>query len=309
MFETFKKFDPEFPCDFLIVDNSSTDYKHLKVLDKLLDVGRVITAPNERVETSFNYAWNKDKTYKYYMFLHDDIAANRHGWLRVFIERLQSNYVENIISNTHYSEYQIGKVGAITHPWRDYSSVLGFPVQCRFLKDVVELLEGSAPLIFRYSDCDRTLITNECLEATKGIRNMQEFALMEKENSELFDKVCGILNRYLAYPDEGMMMYPAGKSWNKICLLTEFMNSINPIVRGYRTIGLDGDGYLEQVHGYDIPWGHKYLHHYGAPNFCKFIGKILNTDSQEVKKKLKDKIFLIKCDKMIQEYFKNVQNC
>jgi hypothetical protein len=81
------------------------------------------------------------------------------------------------------------------------------------------------------------------------------------------------------------------------------MCNIDPLIGGYRTVGLEGEGYLEQIHGYDEPWGHNYIHHYGAPNFKQFLAKSFNTDPVEVVKHFNDKIFLLKADSLLKKYF------
>lgn len=305
-FQTFSRHDAGYAHDFLIIDHESTHPEHLRVLSNLSSKHRVVSYPNDRVEVSFDRAWRENQNYRYYLFLHDDSAAAQNGWLKVFIDRLNSNYVEDIVKTTHLSKFPIGKVGALTHPWRDYRSILGFSVQCLFLKEVLDTFYDVTPLIFRYSDCDRVLITNECLKATNGIVSMRDFRVMKEERPDDFRKLCNILDRHLTYDDAGVFnhpYYPAGEHWNRICLLTEFMNSIVPLQSGFRTVGLEGDGYLEQIHGYDSPWSHKYIVHYGAPNLRQAVAKMLNTDAEEVRKSFNSEIFLLKCNQLIREYF------
>jgi hypothetical protein len=305
-FQSFSRYDPGNPCDFLIIDHESSKPEHLKVLSGLAAKHSVVHFPNDRVEVSFNRAWQENKQYRYYFFLHDDSAAGRPGWLKAFVDRLNSGYVEEVIQNTSLRKLPIGKVGALTHPWRDYHSILGYAVQCVFLKEVLDTFSDETPVIFRYSDCDRVLITNECLRATDGIANMQDYRKMKEQEPAEFLKLCNILDKYLLYYDLGVInhpYYPPGEHWNRICLLTEFMNSIKPLQAGFRTVGLEGDGYLEQIHGYEEPWSHKFIHHYGAPNFRHAIAKLLNTDSEEIRKSFNGEIFLLKCDQLIREYF------
>src|SRR6185436_2984574 len=98
-------------------------------------------------------------------------------------------------------------------------------------------------------------------------------------------------------------LYPAGECWNKFTLLSEFMNSIDPLINNWRTVGLEGDGYLEQIHGYDELWGHEYIHHYGAPNFKQAMAKALNTDAKEIAKTFNSKILLMQYDRIVKNYF------
>jgi hypothetical protein len=307
MFQTFKRYDPGYDCDFLIVDNDSQTDQQKRALNFLSKDAGVVTAQNNRVEASFDWAWRNNPEYKYYFFVHDDAAANKENWLKVFVDRMDSGYAEEIIQHTHLAGLPIGKVGAQTQFWRSYSSVLGYSVQCLFLEQVIKAMGKEPPQIFKYSDCDRVLISSECLQATNGIRNLSEFKEMQKKAPELYESLTGVLNQYLRYPDEGIPpkdQYPAGECWNKFCLTAEMMNSIDPLIAGYRTVGLEGDGYLEEIHGYDEIWGNNYVHHYGSPNFRQHIARVFGTDKEEVKKHFNEKVFLLKMDRIVQEYFK-----
>ncbi len=306
MFQTFKRYDPGFDCDYLIVDNDSQTEQQHKALQWLEKDGiEVIRTENDRVEVSFDWAWRRNKGYKYYFFVHDDAAANKKNWLKVFVDRMNSGYSEEIIQNTHLKDYPIGKVGAQTQFWRSYSSVQGYSVQCLFLEQVLKVLDQDVPEIFKYSDCDRVLISGECLEATHGIRNLKEFR--EMKGGIIYNELVKVLDSHLRYPDEGIPprdLYPAGECWNKFCLTAEMINSIDPLLRGYRTVGLKGDGYLEEIHGYDELWGNNYIHHYGSTNFRQHIARFFGTDKEEVKKHFNEKVFLLKMDRIVQEYFK-----
>lgn len=309
MFESFDKFDPGYPCDFLIVDHESKSQQHFSVLENISKKANIVSYENDRVEVSFNKAYWDNKDYEYYFFMHDDAGVNQDNWLKIFIDRLKSNFYEKIISNTHLKNLPIGRVGACSQPWRSYSSMSGFPVQCLFLEKVLELLRNLSfpekyeiPSIFKFCDPDRVLISNECMKATGLIYSLEFFNDLPHEE---FDLISKSLNEYLKYPDEGIPprdKYPAGSCWNKLTMTSEFFNSVMPLIRGYRTVGLDGDGFLEQINGYDVPWGHKVVHHYGSPNMCQFVAKFLNTDPEEVKKNLKNKVLLMRIDKMLKEY-------
>jgi hypothetical protein len=116
-------------------------------------------------------------------------------------------------------------------------------------------------IVDKYSDCDRVLISGECLEATNGLRNLGEFLALSQGD---------------------------------------------PLIKGYRTVGLSGDGYLEEIHGYDVMWGHNYVHHYGAPNFREHIAKEFKTDKEEVKKHFNEKPFLMQIDRIVKKNFEGV---
>lgn len=308
IFQSFEKYNPGAPCEFLIVDNNSQLAEQQKALDKLSKNYKITTEENNRVETSFDIAWRKNQNYRYYFFLHDDVCANKDNWLKIFIDRLHSDYTEEIIKNTHLAKYPIGKVGALSQFWRSYTSILGYSVQCVFLKQMIQIMEKEVPPIFKYCDCDRVLIRNECLKDTNGIRNLQEFKDLKSQNPNQFAQLCEVLRRDLPYYDEGIPprnLYPAGECWNKFCLTAEFMNSIDPLIQKWRTVALEGDGFLEQIMGYDNPFGHDFLAHYGAPNMKQFVGKTMNCDPGEVSKHFNNKIFLMKMDKLIKDHFKH----
>jgi len=310
--ESMRKHDAGYPHEILILDAESTDKKHLKLLDKLSKKYRVETVPNGRVETNYNRAWEQNKDYSYYFFNHDDTCMTKDNWLKMFVDRMDSGYYEKIIGNTHFKDFPIGKVGVGTQFWRSYDSVMGQPVQCLFLREVLDLIRpGKTPQIFKYSDNDRVLVKNQCLVDTNGHRNIEDFVKMKEENSKLFYEIVTILEKFLPYYDEGAYpidKYPPGETWNKFCLVSEYLGSIDPLIEGWRTVGLSNDGYLEQIMGFDIPYSHHVVYHFGSPEMREFLGRHFDTDKEEVKKHFCEKPFLIKCDRLIREYLNsNVQ--
>lgn len=313
LFSSIERYSAGYNYKIVIADATSDNPVQLKILETLSKKHEIQIVPNDRVEANYNRVWEQNKDYKYYFFLHDDMSVNRNDWLKVFVDRLNSGYSESIISNTHIKDYPIGKVCLGNQPYRSYDSILGYPVQCIFLKHVLEILRsGKVPQIFKYCDGDRVLISNECISATKGFRHVGEFKELKTSNSDLYQNLCLVLNEHLRYNDDGMYpksMYPPGECWNKFTLLGEFLNSIDPLLAGFRTVGLYGDGYLEQIHGFDIPYQHRYIAHFGSPNVKQFIAKKLNSDQEEVKKCFNDKIFLMKCDKLIKEYIDTHNDC
>ncbi|MDO8659944.1 MAG: glycosyltransferase family A protein [Candidatus Parcubacteria bacterium] len=311
MFDSFAKYDPGFPCDFLIVDHQSTDENQQIVLERLAKKHRIVIYENDRVEVSFNRAYQENQDYSFYFFLHDDSAANKNGWLKVFVDRMNSGYFEKIIENTHYKDLPIMRVGALHQPYRSYTSILGYPVQCVFLEPALKVLNKDIPSIFKYCDSDRVLVKKQCLQMSFGVPNLDNFKKIEKDNPKTFELLCETLNKYLYYRDEGvppLEKYPSDFFWRKILLLSEFLNSIEPLNCGFRTVGLEGDGCLEAIDGYDEPWGHNFIHHFGAPNMCEFLAKKFNTDAKEIKKQFNNKIFLLKAEKLIKEYFERKIN-
>jgi hypothetical protein len=308
---SLERHDAGYPYELQICDNSSEDKAHLNLLDKFAGKYKITTCENDRVEGSFlkSYTWNPG--YKYYFFAHDDTFISSNGWLLKYIERLKSNHVEKQIENTEFAKLPVGRVGALHQPWRTWDNMMGMPIQCLFVRD---FLHGQFPphkvvQQFKYVDPERVLYTNECLEKARIWTVGEFFDLKQNPNlKHIYDLACESLNRYCGYPDEGIApksKYPPGECWNKITMLTEFMNSVGPLNHGFRSIGLEGDGFMEQIDGFDSPWGHKYIHHYGSANIKRFLGKYFGTSGEEIHKKIysKDKVFLVKCDMILKEYF------
>ena len=79
VFQSYEKFNPGYDCDYLVIDHHSPDVKQKKVLDKLSKKYTVELFENNRVETSFQRAWEKYPDYKYYFFVHDDACAVGRG--------------------------------------------------------------------------------------------------------------------------------------------------------------------------------------------------------------------------------------
>ncbi len=303
-FNSLTQNDPGIPCDFRIIDHQSQLTEQKKLLDNLSNQSDILSQPNNRVEASFKFSSEISPNYKYYFFIHDDCIALKGDWLKAFRDRMESGYYEPIIGNTHLKNLPIGRVGALHHPWRDYGSILGYPVQCHFLKPCIELLyHTSAPEIFKYCDSDRVFISNECLTDGECWHSVSDYKPVPK----LIEELAPVFDRYLPYADEGMYpkdLYPPGKYWSRLTLLCEFMNSIAPQINGYRTVGLEGDGYLEQINGYDVPWGHSPVAHIGAPNALQFLAKVFNTDHKEIKKKFNNPAFLLMVDRLFKNHYR-----
>lgn len=308
LIESIEKTDAGYSYDLLILDAESDDIRHLSTLDVLSKKYKVQRVVDDRVEKSYNVAWKENDDYKYYFFLHDDCHIQKKYWLRSFVERLNSGYYEGDIENSHLKNLPIGRVSIGNQFWRGYNSVKGHPVQCVYLKHVLDILyPGKTPQIFKLVDCDRLLVTNECLKSIDGFRNVNEFLEMKKNDIDKFNKICEVLNTYLLYFDVGMYpkeIYPPGECWSKLTQCTEYMDSIDPLIKGWRGVGLYDDGYLEQMHGFDTPKQHQYITHYGAPNYRQFIAKAFGSDQESIRKHFKNKIFLTKCDKLFEEYIK-----
>ena len=157
--DSIEKNDAGFPYDLLLLDAESDNIQHLNVLEKLSKRYMVQRIADDRVEASYNVAWEQNRDYKYYLFMHDDCHVERENWLKVFVGRMNSGHCEEIIKNTHLKALPIGKVCLGNQFYRSYTSVLNFPVQCVFLEKCLELLyPDKVPKIFKYCDCDICLL-------------------------------------------------------------------------------------------------------------------------------------------------------
>jgi glycosyltransferase involved in cell wall biosynthesis len=305
---SLERIDAGFDYDLVIADNSSTDKKHLDYLSKISNKHTVKTFENDRVEATFDEAHKAYiNDYQYFMFLHDDTLVMQEDWLKFYIERLKSNYFEPAIKNTHYSHYKVARVAACHQPYRDYETCLGVALPSLFLKKALEVY-GQDAIIYKYADIDRTLYTQECLQKC-GIWSVKKFKEMGEDNV-IFQKLVKSLNETLQYPDEGIApksKYPAGQTWNKFVLLSEFFNSVKPLMEGFRTVGLQTDGYLEQKDGFDEPWSCNMIAHLGCPHVKKFFAKHFKTTPEEIHKRLYENNlpFLLKCNSILKEYFQN----
>ena len=307
--DSYYKYDPGCAADYFIMDCESSPENYLinKKTAKKINANFMVVF-NDRAEGSFELASKiygtgcKDihSDYTHFFFCHDDCIPHKNGWLRAFHDRMQSNYIEPEAPQEH-RQLPIGRVGAMHHFWRSYDNVKGHPIQCIFLKECFEALyEEKAPQMFKYADCDRILATTDCVKHAE-IMHVSYINRMPNR-----DKLKVIFDRYLSYYDEGTYpkeKYPPGHYWNRMTLLSEFLNSLLPLARGYRTVGLQGDGYLESIHGHDTPWGHDFVAHYGAPNALLALAKAFNTTSQDIKKRMNDPIFLMKTQQFFQRHY------
>ena len=291
------RYHPGVDSDFIIVDAGSTDASHHSLLKKQR-LARVVYAHNDRVEVNFNVGYRSYPGYDYYFFCHDDNVPLTPNWM-VDFHKTFDNPVDPQAPD-EYKSLPLGRVGALTHFWRDYSSVQGHAVECQFLKRCIETTTlQTPPRMFKYADCDRVLVSRECLEATDGLVTLTRYMKKSEDLYKIFDQ-------FLRYPDEGMYptsKYPAGSHWNKLTLLSEFMNSIYPLIQGFRTMGINGHcGYLKQIHGEDVPWSHDRIAHYGSPNALQALARHFGADTKQIKSKMSDPAFLIKVNRFFTEH-------
>lgn len=307
LLRSLKATNAGFDYDLIIGDNSSDDKGHLKVLDRASKDYKIQVCENDRVEVGFDKISKENiEDYKYFFFIHDDTFFFKENWLKMFVDRANSGFFEPEIANTHLSSYPIGRVASCHQPYRDFNSCKGFPIQSMFLKECLSIYDKNDIWIYKYADQDRTLWTQECLKSS-GIWNVNKFKNMI--GNDLYLRLVEKLNFTLPYPDEGIApknKYPPGECWNKFVLLSEFFNSVMPLANGYRTVGLHGSGFLEQIDGFDNPWSNEIVCHWGTPHLKKWLSKQFNTTPENIHKKLygNDSVFVLKCEKLIKEYFK-----
>ncbi len=294
----YQEHPPGVDCDFHILDAESTSDRQKDLLVNQT-LGHAISVPNDRVEVNFDRGWRRFPGYDYYFFCHDDNVPIRDDWLAPFVRRFEGHGFD-VTAPPEYAHLPVGRVGALTQFWRSYTNVAGFPVACQWLKPCIEAVTNEeAPTMFRYSDCDRVLVSKECLEATNGLTTLTSWSYKRQELQNIFDT-------HLNYGDEGMYpksKYPPGGYWNRFTLLSEFMNSVLPLMHGYRTVGVNHDGFLEQIHGEDVPWGHANIAHYGAPNAVSALAKHFGTDAATVKSRLNDPVLLVRAYNYFRSYY------
>lgn len=304
LINSLERHDAGASYDLIIADNTSDDPKHLKLLQTLSKKYKIQTCANDRAETTFDTISRQNlNNYDYFFFVHDDTYAYKNNWLKVFIDRVNSNYSEPELMMTHLSRYPIGRVSGCSQPYRDFQKCKGYPLSSIFLKECLEILGETNIWIYKYSDQERVLYTRECLSQC-GMWNLNMW-----ESHPKFTELKETLNKNLLYPDEGMGpkdKYPNGQAWCKLMLLTEFLNSVWPLAKGFRTVGLEGNGYLEQIDGFDTPFGMDHMVHFGSPHCKRWLGSKFGCSGEDVHKKLysNDFSFILKCNKLFEEYFK-----
>lgn len=308
--DSIKKYDAGYPYDVVILDNSSDDKKHLETLNKAaLNRHKIMSYPNDRVEATYerfrlDYVKHNFQ-YRGVLFCHDDSCVIRDNWLKVYIDRLESNFLEPHCKETPLKDIPIGRIGACHQHYRSYTQMMGYNLRCEFVEGYIELAYGKPsyevmPIAgFKYSDPERIFFTHDCLVQVPMI-TLKHFYEMPEEERIKYEEM---LNKYLPYADEGIAprdKYPAGKSWNKLTMLTEFLNSVEPLIHGFRTVGLEGNGFLEQIDGFDKPWGQSYIAHWGSPNMKRFLAGKFNTTPEEIHKMLysKNRMHLMNFEKI-----------
>jgi glycosyltransferase involved in cell wall biosynthesis len=287
--ESIERFDAGYPYDLLIVDSSSDNLKQRLLLDKLSKKYDIKIKPNVgRAQGGYRHAFNLRKNYLYYFFLHDDSCFIRDNWLLKGVERINDSSFEKPKELYRYMDYPVGKVGYQSYEWGTIDRYLrtGHPAIFRFLKPLIQKMKYSEP-IFQHINDDRTLFTNKCI---------QEAYPLDSVFFKIDDMVNGhyILNWF-------QENYPDSKEWESFQTVTEYFNDVSPILSGFRTHNLIGDGYSQEELGWDSFWGNEYVAHFGAHNVFKRLGILLNIPEEKVRESYKNIHFLRSCANIIKK--------
>lgn len=300
---SFERTDPGADCDLLIIDNSSIDAKQLALLDKFAKKYRVESKPNYgRAQHAYDYAWQNNKDYKYYFFMHDDSSFLRDGWLKLAVNRIEDESCEDVLP-TSVRNLPVGKVGFQSYEWQNKRRYLrtGYSALFDYIEPVAKILNIEMPEYHQHISDDRYLIKNELLQKMGHVWNIETFKQMEiqgdptwKDIDEWF--VNGGLENYDPFsPERYTYLY------HKFQTVTEFLSDIAPMRYGYRTHHIDGDGDCQEETGWSKFSGVQYIAHYGSHSLFKRLSLLLGAPEEDVRSKFKDKTFLQIADNFVKK--------
>lgn len=318
--ETFKKIDPGYECDLLIIDNSSTHPAQLRILEKASKINNCIikTKPNYgRAQAGYQFAWDNYKNYKYYFFLHDDSSFIRDGWLKIAIDRLHDKSLENVLNEDIKTsiylcgvapkpfQLKVGKVGFQAYKWGNKYHYFEENFNKRkqifhYMDEVNEMLQINAPYYYQHINDDKILYSHECLSAIKRISNIEDWKQLEK--TEVWNNILNFFkknNLYNNTPFAPIERY--GANYNVFQALSEYINDITPMMNGFRTHCVLGDGYCQEDLGWSNFRGNEYIVHYGDHVVFKRLSLLTNIEEDEIRKRFSNKTFLTFCDKIIKD--------
>ena len=307
--DSIDRHDAGHPFDLLIYDNSSTDKEQLKLLEKYSKKYRVETRPNYgRAQGAYNDAWQNNKDYKLYFFLHDDSAIIRDNWLGVAAKRIEGIAVESVLQfnglPTHLLNVPVGKVGYQAYEWGNKYQYFRthYPQVFKYMDPIADILDVKIPEMYQHINDDKILYKNELLQKMGKIWNIEDFKKMELNNDERWHKIDkwfidNNLENYDPFPPNERY----GPKYHKFQTVSEFLNDIAPMRYGYRTHCVEGEGYCQEHEGWNNFRGNNYIVHYGDHVVFKRLSLLLNQPEQAVRNKFKDKIFLQICDNIIKK--------
>lgn len=280
------RYDAGYPYDVMILDNSSNDYAHLKLLENLSKKHEVVVRPNiGRAQGAYQHAKEMRGDYLYYFFLHDDSSVIRNNWLKVGIDRIHDKSLESLPALEEYRKFPVGKVGYQSYEWGTIDKYLrtGAPAIFRFMKEPAK--NWYTPPHFQHSNDDRILLTNNFARNSRiwDISYFKAFFRDQREHSNL-----------LRIPNH------QGEEWEEMQTACEFLNDTTPMLLGYRTHNLIGDGYSQEELGWSSFWGNEYVAHFGSHNVFKRLALLLKTTEEIVRSRYKDPSFLQICATVIR---------
>jgi len=307
--ESFNRYDPGYDHELLILDQSSDNPRQLKTLDKISKKHRVeIRLNTGRAQGGYNYAWQNNKDYKYYFFIHDDSAFIRNDWLKLAVDRIEDQSYESVWVNRMENAYDmpikpIGRVGFQAYEWQNRYKYLrtGYRTLFYYLDELIDniLKIDNMPQYYQHINDDRILYKNELLQKAGKIWNLEDYRNIQ--GTEFFNKVYkffddkGLVNK-VPFPNNN---YPV--EFHPFEIVIELLSDICPMRYGYRTHCVTGDGHCQEELGWNSFWGNNYIVHYGDHVVFKGLSRILKTNESEIKKSFKNKTFLQICDNIIKK--------
>jgi hypothetical protein len=300
--DSIQRHDAGYPFDLLILNHSSTDKKQLDLLDKYSKTYRVETRENlGRAQGGYDYAWQNNKDYKYYFFLHDDSIILRDNWLKVIVDSATDASVEPQITNLGLDTLPIGKVGLQGYEWQNKYHYLrtGHRTVFHYMDEIASKLKVTVPNHYQHINDDKVLYTNELLQKMGKIWNIELFRQMkDTEEFKFIDEYfeANYPNRDPFAPNETY-----GSHYHGFQTTSEFLNDIAAMSHGFRTHIVSGIGYCQEELGFNSFWGNEYIAHMGDHVVFKSLAKRFNIDEQSVRNKFKDKTFLKICSNIIKK--------
>ncbi len=299
---TYEQTEAGYDHDLLIIDHSSTDKAQLRLLEKYSKKYRVETRPNYgRAQGSYEYAWQNNKDYKYYFFMHDDSAFIKNNWLKLAVDRINDNFVERE-EIEQFSHFPIGKVGFQCYEWQDKYKYLrtGHRTIFWYMDFLQSIYDIEIPSFYQHINDDRFLVKNDLLKLSNKIWNIEHFKQIEDSDwfvqiEKEFDKR-GIINKDPFPPDNRY-----GWRYHTFQTVSEFQNDIMPMRYGYRTHCVVGNGYCQEELGWNSFWGNEYVAHFGSHNVFKRLALLFNTSEENIRNSYKNIAALRKFTNLIKQ--------
>ncbi|MDO8659943.1 MAG: glycosyltransferase [Candidatus Parcubacteria bacterium] len=308
LINSIERHDAGYDFDLLIYDNSSTDNLQLKLLENYSKKYRCETRPNHgRAQGAYDDAWQSNKNYKYYFFMHDDSVILKDNWLKIAVDRINDVSVEPYIES-EISELPIGKVGFQSYEWGDafkYFRTKYSQIFEKYIEDLSFILGIDVPKYYQHMNDDRFLIRNELLQKMGKIWNVELWRQMEIQKNVKWRAINDFFERCLPNKTAFQPNERYGYKYHAFQTVSEFMSTIAPVKHGYRTHCVFGDGYCQEELGWSKFWGNDWIVHWGSHVVFKRLAILLNTTEEVVREKYKDKTFLTHASGLISREAKN----